>query len=160
MNRREMLALLGVGGLVTTAAADEIKIEYSRGFDTARSAEHFRAYWESVKDEHKMKGNVSDHLTTCQIDSTVMLEVHIAIALDSRDPDRGLRDELLGFMVEGNCFKTDRLPDSFDKDRPLKYLVALFRTKKGDYGLITRYKDFAVVELNGRVGVAPHRDRK
>jgi hypothetical protein len=62
------------------SADDRSKVENSLGFRTAGEAKHFRAFWESVKDEHRMKGDVSDHLTAGQIDSVVVLEVTIAIA--------------------------------------------------------------------------------
>jgi hypothetical protein len=130
-----------------------IKLENRLGFKTAGSAEAFRTYWDAVQDERKMKGKVSDHLTESQIDSVVMLEVNIAIPQDPRCP--GLRDEVLGVLSEGNRFETGRLPDQFGKGPAVKYLVALFRTKKGDYGLVTRYRDIGVIEFKGTVGVVP-----
>jgi hypothetical protein len=154
-----MLAVLGTGGLVTVgtdraSAGEEVKIEHPLGFGTAGPAEHFRAYWESLKDRHKMKGDVSDYLSVGQIDSVVMLEVKMAVALGLGEP--GLEGELFSFFTQGNRFEAGNLPDQFDEDgRPLKLLVALFRTKKGDYGLITRYSKYAIVELKGVVGVAP-----
>jgi hypothetical protein len=153
--RFALLAAIAAVGLfpLPTLAGDPIKIENPLGFHTAGPAEFLRASWDSLKDKHRMQGNVSDHLTREQIDTIIMLEVHIAIALGPREP--GLQGELLGFMADGNRFQTGPLPEGFDKQRPMKYLVALVRTKKGDYGLITRYREFTVLELKGRVGVAP-----
>ncbi len=79
------------------------------------------------------------------------VNMHIALGRDGL----GVQRELLAFLSKGNRFQTGPLPKSFDRDRPMKLLVGLFRTKKGDYGLITRYSKLTVVELNGRVGVAP-----
>lgn len=129
-------------------AGDTIKIEDGRGFYTLRSGASFRAYWESLTDVRKMKGKVSDHLAKEQIASVIMLEVNIAIPQGDY-----LQNELLAFVTEGNRFETGPLPKGFEKAD--KYLVALFRTKKGDYGLIARYETFAVIELNGVFGVAP-----
>jgi hypothetical protein len=152
--RSFLTAVAVASGLLLTQAArvvadDKLKIEHPLGFNTAMSGEFLRRYWESVQDRHKMQGNVSDHLTKKQIESLVMLEVNIAV----RETDH-LADELLAFMTEGNRFQVGPLPESFDKKRPTKYLVALLRTKDGDYGLITRYRDLAVIELKGYVGVA------
>ena len=150
---------LAAGGLIWLASAgqvtgEDLKIENRQGFKTALPGEQFRAYWESLKDSHQMQGLLSDHLKKDQIESIVMLEVNIAIALGPRSPS--LEDELLRFMVEGNRFDTGGLPDDFDKSRrPRKHLVGLVRTKKGQFGLITLYRELAVVELDGKVGVAP-----
>lgn len=158
------LALLGAPdgsvGLVTyerpkmtdapASGGDKIKRENSRGFDTSMSGEFLARYWDSLTDDNKMKGKVSDHLTKAEIDSIVVLEVRISIA--GGPQDRTAQDELLAFMSEGNRFDTGRLPEGFEQFR--KYVVGLIRTKKGDYGLITRYSTFAVIELNGVVGVA------
>jgi hypothetical protein len=150
--RSVLVAAVAAGGLLLLSAApvvagDKIKIENPLGFHTSMSGEFLRAYWESVKDQHKMKGKVSDHLTKDQIDTVVVLEMKIATP--------SLKDELLAFMTEGNRFETGPLPKGFDKSRPMKLVVALFRTKKGDYGLITRFSKLTVIELNGYVGVAP-----
>jgi hypothetical protein len=153
---RTVLIIAAACGLslpTAVEAADPVKIEHSLGFHTTGPGEYFRAYWDSVKDKNKMQGKVSDYLTREQIDTIVMLEVSIAIALGPGKP--GLQGELLGFMADGNRFQTGPLPEGFGKERPLKYLVALVRTRKGEYGLITRYREFTVLELNGRVGVAP-----
>lgn len=136
----------------TGLAGDDLKIENRHGFKTGMPGEQFRAYWESLKDSHKMRGKLSDHLTKEGIDSLIMLEVNITIAVDPRSPS--LQDELLRFMTEGNRFETGRLPDSFDKS-PRKHLAAIFRTKGGHYGLITLYRELAVIDLNGLVGIAP-----
>jgi hypothetical protein len=157
--RLVLVSAATVGGLLLPSptpvvAQDRVEIQNSLGFDTAGPTEHFRAYWESLKDRHKMKGDVSDHLTAGEIDSVVMLEVRMAVALGPGEP--GLQGELFSFMAQGNRFEAGNLPDQFDNDdRPLKLLVALFRTKKGDYGLITRYRKFTIVELKSMVGVAP-----
>lgn len=134
------------------AAAEKIKIEHSQGFHTLGPANAFPEVWSSCKERHKLQGKVSDHLTREEIDTIVMLEVHIAIAMDPKSP--GLADELLRFMKDGNEFETGPLPDRFIK-HPQKQLVALFRTRQGTYGLITLYRDLAVIELQGRIGVAP-----
>jgi hypothetical protein len=138
-------------GLFSLSAAaglgdDKLKVENQQGFETAIPGEHFRAYWDSLKDSHKMRGKLSDRLTKENIDLLIMLEVNVAIAVDPRSPS--LQEELLRFMTEGNRFETGRLPNSFDKSTR-KHLVAIFRTKKGDYGLITLYRELAVIELNG-----------
>jgi hypothetical protein len=152
-------AFLIAGSLPLLAAAfgiagDEIQVENRQGFETAALGEQFRAYWESLKDSHKMRGPLEDHLSRDQIDSIIMLEVNIAVAADPRSPS--LQDELLRFLTKGNRFDTGGLPDDFDKTRrPRKHLVGLVRTKQGQYGLITLYREFAVIELNGMVGIAP-----
>jgi hypothetical protein len=143
--------------LVTAAASvsgEDLKIENRQGFKTAMPGEQFRAYWESLKEAHKMQGRLSDFLKHDQIETIIILEVNIAIAADPKSPS--LQDELLRFMTAGNHFDAGRLPDDFDKSRrPRKHLVGLFRTKKGQLGLITLYRELAVVELEGKVGVAP-----
>lgn len=150
-----LVAVAAFGPFLASAAPvpvdNSIKIDNPLGFHTAGSAEFFRAYWGSVKDRSKMTGLVSDHLTREQIESIIVLEVNIAIAAGHPT----LQDELLAFMTAGNRFETGRLPDRFDKERPRKYVTALFRTRKGEYGLITRYREIAVVEWKGMVGVAP-----
>lgn len=134
------------------AGAGEPRVEHNSGFRTMVPGADFPRYWASLKDRHKMHGKVSEHVTRESIDAVIMLEVNIAIALDPRFPT--LQDELWRFMTEGNRFLTGPLPDGFAKS-PRKHLVAVFRTKMGDYGLITLYREFAVIELKGLVGVAP-----
>jgi hypothetical protein len=85
------------------------------------------------------------------------LEVNIALVADFLRPGQSgtLQGELLAFLGEDSRFQAGPLPKGFERQRWPKYLVALFRTRQGDYGLITRYAEFAVVELAGQVGVAP-----
>jgi hypothetical protein len=150
-----VIPVLVLGSLLSGfagAAETTIKIENGLGFRTAGPAEHLAKFWEKCKDHRKMQGKVSDHLTAEQIDTIIMLEVHIAIAVDPRSPS--LQDEVLRFMSEEHRFERGPLPDRFRH----KQLMALFWTKKGAYGLITIFQDIAVVELNGMVGVAPLRD--
>lgn len=156
--RRSVLVAVTAFGLClptvgSAAAANKIKIENPLGFHTSGAGESFRQLWESWKESRKMTGKVSDHLTTEQIESIVVLEMRIAIAVGPHDP--GVQGEVLAFMTDGNRFETGRLADDFEKEIREKYLTALFRTKSGDYGLITRYKNLAMVELNGLIGVAP-----
>jgi hypothetical protein len=127
-----------------------IELQNGLGFYTHRSGAVFRKFWESLGDNGKFQGKVSDHLTMEQIESIVMLEVNIHVPQGDY-----LRNALLGFLAEGNRFQTGPLSKGFEDDRPPEYVIALFRTKKGSYGLITRYRDFTVVELNRRVGVVP-----
>jgi hypothetical protein len=129
-----------------------IRIENRHGFDTLLEGQLFRQFWEKQDERHRMHGKVSDHLSRNHIGTIIMLEVNIAVAASPGSPS--LQDELLRFMTEGNRFLTGRLPATFDKS-PRKHLVAIVRTKTGDYGLITLYRDFAVIELKGLVGVAP-----
>src|SRR5262249_40212840 len=133
-----------------------VRVEYDRGFRTMGEAKFLRPFWQSLPDDGKMAGKVSDHLTRAQIDTLVVLEINIAVAFGPGIPT--LEDELLAFMSKDNRFETGRFPADFEKDRPPKCVVGLFRTKKGEYGLITRYAGFAVIELNGLVGVAPVKD--
>lgn len=133
-------------------AQQKSKVVHRTGFRTSLPAPRFPAYWERVKLRHKMKENVSDHLTMAQIDSIIMLEVNIAIAVGPGIPT--LQDQLLAFMAKGNRFTTEPLTKELLKTLR-KHLVGVIRTKKGEYGLITKYSRFTVLELNGYIGVVP-----
>jgi RNA polymerase sigma factor (sigma-70 family) len=124
------------------------QLENGLGFYSHRGGRDFRLFWESLADDMKLKGKVSDHLTEEQIESVIMLEVNMHVPQGDY-----LRSALLGFLAEDNRFQTGPLPKGFEDDRPPQYAVALFRTKKGSYGLLTLYRNFIVVELNRRVGV-------
>lgn len=153
---RSIAALIFVCGSFFQAGVSEgkeaIRVEFSRGFKTTGSAEHLPAIWASLKEHQRMKGEIANYLVREKIESVIMLEVNIAIALDPRFP--GLLDELFVFMGNGKQFAAGELPDGLSK-RPQKQLVAVIRMKSGEYGLITVYRDMAVVELQGRIGVVP-----
>lgn len=144
--------------LPVTALSEDQKdgIVYGHGFDTAGPARRFPVLWRSLKDRHKLQGKVSEHLSRDQIDRIVILELNIAV----RDPSSAtLQKHVLSFLFAGNRFQTGLLPKAF-VDNSHKRVVGLFRTKKGDYGLITVFRDITVVELKGRIGVAPTREKR
>jgi hypothetical protein len=127
----------------------KITLANGLGFYTLTSPDIFRLNWESLSAKRKMKGKVSDHLTKEHIAAVIMLEVKLAVP-----GDEYLRSHLFSFMAEGNRFHTGRLPEDFGKHHPPKFIVALLRTKDGHYGLITHYGEYAVIELNGLIGLA------
>lgn len=137
-------------------AAAPLRIENGVGFASMTAPKFFRDYWGSLPDDAKLFGKLSDHLTRERIASVVTLEMNGAIALffGPGGVRSSLDDELDRFLSRGGRFHTGRrLPDGFEDDRPPKHKVLLFRTTKGEYGLLTFYSGFVVVELNRRVGV-------
>jgi hypothetical protein len=127
---------------------DGVRIEHSRGFRTLAPAERFPEYWESLPEDDKMQGETATYLTHEQLDAVILLEVNIAMAAGPGHPAPS--ELLLRFMTDGSRFELDHIPPGYHQKR----LVALLRTKAGDYGLLTLYPNFVVLELNGKVGVA------
>jgi hypothetical protein len=134
---------------------NRLNIEHHRGFYTLGSFDSLKKLWASLDDDKKLEGPVSDHLRKEQIDAVWILEVAISIVADLGDSKYPtLEDELLAYMGQDNSFLTGPLPEQRGGQPPPKYLSALFRTKTGEYGLITRYADFCVIELRGMLGAA------
>jgi hypothetical protein len=130
-----------------------LRIGNGLGFRTLRDAKSFRDYWGSLPDENKLTGKLSDHLTRDRIESVVALEVNIAVAQFSDPMRTSLDEELQRFLSGDGRFHTGRLPDGGDGDRGTKTAVLLIRTKAGEYGLVTFYFGFVVVEMKRQVGV-------
>lgn len=130
-------------------------IKFSRGFRTMMASEFFEAYWKSLKDQHKLQGDVANTLTRDEIESVIALEVNIAVALVRSGPDGRLKStmehDLFLFLEKGQKFDPGPLPPAAIRSH--KSLVALIQTKSGDFGLVTVYPQLTILELKGQVGV-------
>mgnify|MGYP006969356511 CR=1 FL=1 len=147
-----VLAVLLAGG--SAAGAAEPVVENGLGFRTLTSGEVFSKYWESLKERHRLTGEVAEHITREGIESILVLEVNIAIAAP-QPKYPGVADHLLAFLAEGNRFDPGPLPEGFERHKHTKYVAGVIRTASGEYGLVTIYPGCAVVGIGGRVGIAP-----
>ena len=103
--------------------------------------------WAHLKQDYRFKGKVGDTLKFNDIDDIWVLRCFMHV-LDNRHIAKTVEDAIPPTAE----FLNGDVPENFTRYKEPALLTVLFKTRKGEIGIMNIYAGMTIIELNSRYG--------